>query len=112
LQKNERALNCLSALRLYETEHVLNVPDVHIFEGIQGPIALARPAKKLEKSSIRIQDEASKHETIELVRAYYAITDRRLREQMSNTMRALARALTARSSTGLRVTPAPASLIE
>ncbi len=90
LQKNERGVNRLSASRLYETARVLDVPESYFFEGIQGAKTLAIPAKKSEPF-MSIVDEAAKRETIDLVRAYYDITDRKLRQQMVNTMRALAR---------------------
>lgn len=91
LQKNERGVNRVSASRLYETARVLDVPTGYFFEGISGAKTLALPTKKSEPMSPPIADEAAKRETIELVRAYYDITDRKLRQQMVNTMRALAR---------------------
>jgi transcriptional regulator with XRE-family HTH domain len=91
LQKNERGVNRLSASRLYETARVLDVPTTYFFEGIQGAKTLAIPAKNAEPNFMSIADETTKRETLELVRAYYDITDRKLRQQMVNTMRALAR---------------------
>lgn len=91
LQKNERGVNRLSASRLYETARVLDVPESYFFEGIQGAKTLAIPAKKSEPPFMSVADEVTKRETLELVRAYYDITDRKLRQQMVNTMRALAR---------------------
>jgi transcriptional regulator with XRE-family HTH domain len=91
LQKNERGVNRLSASRLYETARVLDVPTTYFFEGIQGAKTLAHPVKNAEPNFMSIADEATKRETLELVRAYYDITDRKLRQQMVNTMRALAR---------------------
>jgi len=92
LQKNERGVNRLSASRLYETSRILDVPTTYFFEGIEGANTAAAQAKKSEQAmSPPVGDEAAKRETIELVRAYYDITDRKLRQQMVNTMRALAR---------------------
>jgi transcriptional regulator with XRE-family HTH domain len=91
LQKNERGVNRLSASRLYETARVLDVPTTYFFEGISGAKTLAIPAKNAEPPFMSVADEATKRETLELVRAYYDITDRKLRQQMVNTMRALAR---------------------
>jgi transcriptional regulator with XRE-family HTH domain len=91
LQKNERGVNRLSASRLYETARVLDVPTSYFFEGISNAKTLAIPAKSAEPNFMSIADEATKRETLELVRAYYDITDRKLRQQMVNTMRALAR---------------------
>lgn len=91
LQKNERGVNRLSASRLYETARVLDVPTGYFFEGISGAKTLALSAKTSESTFMSVADEATKRETLELVRAYYDINDRKLRQQMVNTMRALAR---------------------
>ncbi len=90
LQKNERGVNRLSASRMYEAARVLDVPVGYFFEGISGAKLLARPAQKIEYS-LPIEDEQAKRETLELVTAYYDIRDRKLRQQMVGTMRALAR---------------------
>jgi transcriptional regulator with XRE-family HTH domain len=90
LQKNERGVNRLSASRMYEATRVLDVPVGYFFEGIMDVKPLAKPAKKIEYSLL-IEDEQAKRETLELVTAYYDIRDRKLRQQMVGTMRALAR---------------------
>ncbi len=90
LQKNERGVNRLSASRMYEAARILDVPVGYFFEGISVAKRTAAPAKRLEYS-LPIEDEEAKRETLELVRAYYDIRDRKLRQQMVGTMRALAR---------------------
>lgn len=90
LQKNERGVNRLSASRMYEASRVLDVPIGYFFEGVTNAKPLVIPAKKPEYS-LPIADEAAKRETLELVTAYYDIRDRKLRQQMVGTMRALAR---------------------
>lgn len=96
LQKNERGTNRLSASRILECARVLDVPIGYFFEQMpadvssygrkhmQGVAEGPAPAYEL--------DPMAKRETIELVRAYYDITDPILRKQMVGTMRALARA--------------------
>lgn len=90
LQKNERGVNRLSASRMYEAARVLDVPIGYFFEGVTNAKPLVIPTKKPEYS-LPIADEAAKRETLELVTAYYDIRDRKLRQQMVGTMRALAR---------------------
>ena len=95
LQKNERGVNRLSASRLYEAARVLDVPTGYFCEGISGA-KTSFGRKHLQgvaegPTPIYGLDPMAKRETIELVRAYYDITDRKLRQQMVNTMRALAR---------------------
>ncbi|MEJ1936845.1 helix-turn-helix transcriptional regulator [Nostoc sp. NIES-2111] len=90
LQKNERGVNRLSASRMYEAARVLDVPIGYFFDGIMDAKPLAKRDKKIEYS-LPIEDEQAKRETLELVTAYYDIRDRKLRQQMVGTMRALAR---------------------
>ncbi len=69
LQKNERGVNRLSASRLYETARVLDVPTGYFFEGISCAKTLAISAKNVEPNFMSISEEATKRETLELVRA-------------------------------------------
>ncbi|MBI3506200.1 MAG: helix-turn-helix transcriptional regulator [Proteobacteria bacterium] len=95
IQKNERGTNRMSASRLYEAARVLDTTVQYFFEDMpsdvsaygrkhmqgvaEGPIPVYRP------------DAMARRETIELVRAYYEIPERKIRLQMVNTIRAVAR---------------------
>jgi transcriptional regulator with XRE-family HTH domain len=94
IQKNERGTNRMSASRLYEAARVLDTNVQYFFEDMpsdvssygrkhmqgvaEGPIPVYRP------------DAMARRETIELVRAYYEIPERKIRLQMVNTIRAVA----------------------
>lgn len=95
LQKNERGTNRLSASRIFECARVLDVPIGYFFEEMPADVS-SYGRKHMQgvaegPAPIYGLDPMAKRETIELVRAYYDITDRRLRQQMVGTMRALAR---------------------
>lgn len=95
LQKNERGTNRLSASRIFECARVLDVPVSYFFEEMPSDVS-SFGRKHLQgvaegPTPVYGLDPMAKRETIELVRAYYDITDRKLRQQMVNTMRALAR---------------------
>lgn len=89
LQKNERGANRFSASRLFETARALDVPISYFFEGafIDGQRAKGTSPETLPQ----LADPAMKIETQRMVDAYYAIEDRKLRQQIVGTMRALAR---------------------
>ncbi len=69
IQKYERGFNRISASRLYQLCHVLDVPIEYFFEELEG----RAPAPSLD-------DVMLKRETLELVRAYYRIPDPKVRD--------------------------------
>ncbi|MBL0928504.1 MAG: helix-turn-helix transcriptional regulator [Alphaproteobacteria bacterium] len=89
LQKNERGTNRFSASRLFETARALEVPVSYFFDGafIDGQRAKSAGAETLPQ----LLDPAMKIETQRMVDAYYGIDDRKVRQQIVGTMRALAR---------------------
>ncbi len=96
LQKNERGTNRLSASRIFECARVLDVPIGYFFEEMPADVS-SYGRKHMQgvaegPTPVYELDPMAKRETIELVRVYYDIVDRRLRQQMVGTMRALARA--------------------
>lgn len=93
LQKNERGVNRFSASRLHETARALDVPVAYFFEGLpqSAPPVSKRDARNLVPLPSQTDDPERKHETQEMVRAYYGIRDRKVRQQIVGTMRALAR---------------------
>ena len=98
VQKYERGANRIGASRLYQISHVLDVPVSFFFEelspgdgrmGHAGP-GLAEGGEEFE------QDPLAKRETLELVRAYYRITDPRVRRRVFELVKALAKAGTSK----------------
>ncbi|MFM7347560.1 MAG: helix-turn-helix domain-containing protein [Tagaea sp.] len=104
LQKNERGTNRLSASRIFECARVLDVPIGYFFEEMPADVS-SYGRKHMQgvaegPAPVYELDPMAKRETIELVRAYYDIVDRRLRQQMVGTMRALAASSEARPRRG------------
>ncbi len=89
VQKYERGANRVGASRLYDLSRVLDVPVSFFFEEMapSDPRAsgLAEPAERYEG------DPMLKRETLELVRAYYKITDPHVRRRLFDLAKALAK---------------------
>ncbi len=104
VQKYERGTNRIGASRLFDLGRVLDVPVSFFFddmsEGIKdrSPVAVARgTATGLAEEPAGFEnDPLTRRETLELVRAYYAISDPQVRKRVYELARALA------ASTGSR----------
>ncbi len=71
IQKNERGMNRIGASRLWQLSQVLDVPVSYFFEGLD------EGAKAWSSDDMLV-----KRETLELVRAYYRITDPEIRKRL------------------------------
>ena len=97
MQKYERGTNRISSSRLFDLSRVLDVPIAYFFDDMPTAVAASSPtlgggkAKKLPSYE---PDPMAKRETLQLVRAYYKITDPEIRKQLFE----MATALGARSS--------------
>ncbi len=78
VQKYEKGTNRISASRLYDLARVLDVPIEHFFDDMPTAVAASSSAqgggKGKEPPKYEL-DPMAKRETLELVRAYYKITD-------------------------------------
>ncbi len=85
VQKYERGSNRISASRLFALTRVLDVPIEYFFDDMPTAVAASSPtlggsrAKKLPSYE---PDPMAKRETLELVRAYYKITNPQVRKQL------------------------------
>jgi transcriptional regulator with XRE-family HTH domain len=89
IQKYERGTNRIGASRLFELSKILNVPMSFFFEDIKsrdssGRHHLADPESKFEHQFL------SRRETLELVRAYYRITDSEIRKRVFEVVKSIA----------------------
>lgn len=84
VQKYERGTNRISSSRLFHTATALDVPVSFFFEGAETCL----PDYNLEKNSAENDMRANK-ETVELVEAYYSISDPRVRKKIVNLARLL-----------------------
>ena len=86
VQKYERGANRIGCSRLFDLSRVLDVDIGYFFEDMPSDVANSSPARRQGGWSDREQaafeherDPMVKRETLELVRAYYRITDPSIR---------------------------------
>lgn len=92
VQKYEKGLNRVGASRLWDISRVLDVPMDFFFEDMDKEVAIKSPRmlkanKKYilaEKQRAFNEDPMQKKETLELVRAYYKIPNRKIAKDMFN----------------------------
>ena len=99
VQKYERGTNRIGSSRLFDLSRVLDVPLSYFFEDMPDNVAESSPAKRLGGWSAQDladfedqRDPMAKRETLELVRAYYAIPDNVIRKNLFEMTKALATA--------------------
>lgn len=92
VQKYERGANRIGASRLFELSRVLDVPVSFFFDDMPTETALrmARGEANDDVEALEL-DPMAKRETLELVRAYYRITDAGVRKKVFELAKALAR---------------------
>lgn len=95
VQKYERGANRIGASRLYELSRVLDVPVSFFFDDMAGDVAAGRAGhggvSGLPQAPFEA-DALAKRETLELVRAYYRITDPHVRKKVADLVKTMASA--------------------
>jgi transcriptional regulator with XRE-family HTH domain len=95
VQKYERGANRIGASRLFDLSRVLDVPVAFFFDDMAEDVASRSPALLgglAEEPDTYEPDPMAKRETLELVRAYYKITDPQVRKRLFEMTKALAAA--------------------
>jgi len=91
VQKYERGANRVGASRLFEISQILDVPVSFFFEEMSPETAALTPHSVAPESSEEFErDPLAKRETLELVRAYYRISDPRVRKRLFELTKAVA----------------------
>jgi transcriptional regulator with XRE-family HTH domain len=93
VQKYERGANRIGASRLHQISTILDVPVAFFFEDAPtdgGSGASSAPTGMAEASAQAEFDPMAKRETLELVRAYYRISDPRVRKRIFELTKAVA----------------------
>jgi transcriptional regulator with XRE-family HTH domain len=94
VQKYERGANRVGASRLFEISRVLDVPVSFFFEDMPAETASLSAASGGTASGEDVEeferDPLAKRETLELVRAYYRISDPRVRKRVFELTKAVA----------------------
>lgn len=92
VQKYERGANRVGASRLFDLSRVLDVPVSFFFDDMSEDIEALSPRLMSglaeEPASLEV-DPMTKRETLELVRAYYRITDPHVRRRVLDLAKAL-----------------------
>ncbi len=96
IQKYERGANRIGASRLFNLSQVLDVPISFFFEDLSPAVAGGgkRRTRGLSETPAAVlePDSLSKRETVELIRAYYRVTDPKLRKRVLDLLQALGKA--------------------
>ena len=90
IQKYERGTNRIGASRLHQFAQVLDVPVSFFFDDMPGEARGRGPGMGEDDQEPFDQDQLVKRETLELVRAYYRITDPNVRKRMFELVKAVA----------------------
>jgi transcriptional regulator with XRE-family HTH domain len=92
VQKYERGANRIGSSRLYDLSRVLDVPIGYFFDEMPPEVAASSPAQSrgmAEEPASYELDPMAKRETLELVRAYYKISDPHTRKRLFELTKAL-----------------------
>lgn len=97
VQKYERGTNRIGASRLYDLGRVLDVDVGYFFEDMSDEVAHRSPGQIRGKAEEGEEfpyekDPMARRETLELVRAYYKITDPTVRKRLLEMARTLGKA--------------------
>ncbi len=96
VQKYEWGTNRVSSSRLFDLSRVLDVPVEFFFEDMPDKVAASSSSQshgRAGESSSYELDPMAKRETLELVRAYYKISDARVRKRLFEMTKTLGVAL-------------------
>ena len=99
VQKYERGVNRVGASRLFDISRVLDVPISYFFDDMpegmsETPVSGPRGrmygfAEAQEPFAPGVDDHMNKRETLELVRAYYRITDPAIRKRVFDLIKSM-----------------------
>ena len=91
IQKYERGANRVSASRLFQFSKVLDVPVSFFYDDIPADAGNGIPGLADGPAATFEQGNLARRETLELVRAYYKITDLAVRRRLFDLTKALGR---------------------
>ncbi|MDH5187865.1 MAG: helix-turn-helix domain-containing protein [Rhodospirillaceae bacterium] len=95
IQKYERGANRIGASRLFQLSQILDVSVGYFFEEMSGEVEKTRGERTGAKQSpvleiVSSDDPLARRETLELVRAYYKITDPKVRKRVFELTKSIA----------------------
>ncbi len=90
VQKYERGINRMGASRLHDFARALNIPIDYFFEGLESK-GRGAASGVAEGSAPEFEHEKmTSRETLELVRAYYKVTDPQVRRRVLELVKSIA----------------------
>ena len=92
VQKYERGANRIGASRLFDLSQLLDVPVEYFFNDMPAEVAASSPAQSRRRAKAPPSyelDPMAKRETLQLVRAYYKITDPQIRRHLREMAKVL-----------------------
>ena len=89
VQKYERGTNRIGSSRLFQLGRILEVPVSFFFDDMPPEISINAPAAPDASNEAFDQEDLSKRETLELVRAYYRINDPAVRKRVFELVKAV-----------------------
>lgn len=89
IQKYERGANRIGSSRLYQLAKILDVPISFFFDGIEERLKREGTGVSEGAQEPYESDQLSRRETLELVRAYYRITDPAVRKKIFDLVKAV-----------------------
>lgn len=93
IQKYERGANRIGASRLYMFSRILDVPVAYFFEELPSQIRTHEGQMQIGLSDLPQdtleRDPMARRETLELVRAYYAVSNPKVRRRIVDLVRSL-----------------------
>ncbi len=91
VQKYERGVNRIGSSRLYHLSQILDVPIAFFFDDMPPFVKNATPGMAETAQHVFEPDPLVKRETLELVRAYYRISDAPARKRLFALTKAMAK---------------------
>ena len=89
IQKYEKGANRIGASRLYQFSKILDVPPSYFFDSMPDDL-VEHPLTGGSGENTNLKDPLTKRETLELVRAYYRITEPSVRKRIFELVKSLA----------------------
>lgn len=94
IQKYERGANRIGSSRLFQFSKVLQVPVSFFFDDMPEEMSGHPPGLSETKGPVYDDDRFTRRETLELVRAYYRISDAPTRKRLFELIKAVGQAQT------------------
>lgn len=89
VQKYERGTNRIGSSRLYQLSKILDVPVSFFFDDMPVDVAARHGGMSEDSQTSFDQEDLSKRETLELVRAYYRIREPGVRKRVFELVKSL-----------------------